>query len=177
MNERFLNRGKSTVSGEGVLGYYCPTAFAYFPCKPSIYPAETINSHWHAVEIIPETVGGCTGLTDKNGKTVFEGDLLKAGDFIFVVKFGKCGGVPNVDHEVGYMGFYVIPVGKDAETLIDSGLRTDILYWLNACDVYVIGNIHDNKQMLECADMPVSNDVFQPVLQSTTPENFEIAPA
>lgn len=34
-----------------------------------------------------------------------------------------------------------------------------------------------STEMLSRADMPVFNDVFQPVLKPVTPENFEIAPA
>lgn len=163
MDDRFLTRGKCE-KGLWVEGYLIeqddPEYHAYI-CM-SGFKAEVDNRHQDILEcdleeIIPETVGRCTGLTDKNNTQIYEGDFLKAGDFIFVVKFGKCGGVNNVDHEVGYMGFYVMPVGKDAESFINSGLRTDILYWLNACDVYVIGNIHDDKP--------------------TPPENFEIFPA
>jgi len=103
--------------------------------------------------VIPETVGQYTGLTDKNDKMIFEGDILKAVKYRFVVKFGKCGGVQNVDTEVGYIGFYVEPIGKDAkflsEFLSDSGLRTDILYWINSVrfGVEIIGNIHDNPEL------------------------------
>lgn len=147
MDDRFLSRGKAKDSGEWVVGYYCPTAFMYFPCKPSIYPADTINRHWHAVEIIPETLGGCTGATDKNGKSIFDGDIIQAGGLKFIVKFGNCGGVKNVDHEVGYIGFYVMPIGVD--DVANNITRTDIMYWLNAYDALVIGNIHDNPELLQ----------------------------
>ncbi|MEZ3453343.1 MAG: YopX family protein [Oscillospiraceae bacterium] len=99
--------------------------------------------------VIPQTVGQYTGLNDKNGTRIFEGDFIQVHGFIFVVKFGKCGGVQNVEHEVGYVGFYVEPVGENAKLLSDSGLRTDILYWINDVGVEVIGNIHDNPELLE----------------------------
>lgn len=94
------------------------------------------------------TLGEYVGLTDKNGKMIFEGDILQANEYKFVVKFGKCGGIKNVNHEVGYIGFYVLPIGKDAKLSIESGIRTDILYWLNAYDVAVIGNIHDDHELI-----------------------------
>lgn len=99
-------------------------------------------------DVIPETLGECTGLTDKKGTLIFEGDILQADEYRFVVKFGKCGGVQNTDHEVGYIGFYVIPVGNEAKLFFNSGIRTDILYWLSAYDVSIIGNIHDNPELI-----------------------------
>lgn len=138
MNEKFLSRGKREDNGEWVTGYYVK-----LPEHHIIFDLDGDVDY-----IIPETVGRCTSLTDKNGKMIFEGDILQTGEYRFTVKFGKCGGVKNVDHEVGYIGFYVIPIGKDSELFIESGVRTDILYWLNAYEVYVIGNIHDNPELI-----------------------------
>lgn len=100
-------------------------------------------------DVYPETVGQYTGLTDKNGVKIFEGDIFEADESKFVIKFGECGGVQNVEHKVGYIGFYVEPIGRDADKLLKSGIRTDILYWVNAYKVEVIGNIHDNPELLE----------------------------
>lgn len=154
MNEKFLSRGKREDTGKWVTGYYVEL------------PEDQHGKNFCLIigldgqynRIIPETAGRCTGLTDKNGKMIFEGDIIKLGGHKFkfikangyelVVKFDKCGGVQNVDYEVGYIGFYVTPIGKDAKLLLDSGVRTDILYWLNAYEVYVIGNIHDNPELI-----------------------------
>lgn len=135
MNDRFLSRGKSKDSGEWVVGYYCPTAFTRFPCKPSIYPAETINHHWHAVEIIPETLGGCTGLTDKHNKLIFEGDIVE------------------LNHPYN---------GKSKHTVVWDNYEWNLSDFHASCFDYpseafsegtkymtVIGNIHDNPELLK----------------------------
>ncbi len=140
MNEKFLSRGKREDNGEWITGYYVKHLERHI-----IFDLDG-DVHY----IITETVGRCTGLTDKNGKMIFEGDILKAVKYRFVVKFGKCGGVQNVDTEVGYIGLYVEPIGKDAQWLSDSGLRTDILYWINSVrfGVEIIGNIYDNPELI-----------------------------
>ncbi len=50
-------------------------------------------------------------------------------------------------NKVGYIGFYVETFGTFADIFLKSGLRTDILYWLNSCDCEVIGNIHDKPEL------------------------------
>lgn len=167
MNEKFLSRGKRKehdfygLGGEWVYGIPIQTHIGTFICfeeNPHYCGQYGYMEIEELSKVIPETIGYCTGLTDKNGKMIFEGDIIKLGGhkfkfikangYEFVVKFGKCGGVQNVDYEVGYIGFYVTPIGKDAKLLLDSGVRTDILYWLNAYEVYVIGNIHDNPELI-----------------------------
>lgn len=138
MNEKFLSRGKRKDTGKWVEGYYFE--------HNGDYAIVDLNDRYNGV--IPETVGLFTGLTDKNGAKIFEGDFIQVHGLIFVVKFGKCGGVQNVDTEVGYIGFYVEPIGKDAKLFSDSGLRTDILYWINSFGVEIIGNIHDTPELI-----------------------------
>lgn len=158
MNENFLSRGKREDNGEWVTGYCVLLGDkCHYICTGKLIITNNVPTFEHFY-VIPETVGRCTGLTDKNGKMIFEGDIIKLGGHKFkfikangyelVVKFDKCGGVQNVDYEVGYIGFYVTPIGKDAKLLLDVGVRTDILYWLNAYEVSVIGNIHDNPELI-----------------------------
>lgn len=96
-------------------------------------------------EVVPETVGQYTGLTDKNGKKIFEGDILsiKCADGKsrpYPVYFGtyNVDGFGNDFH----IGFYTKHFGEDISLgfLADSNGPTDF---------EVIGNIHDNKNLLK----------------------------
>ena len=101
------------------------------------------------VKIDPNTVNRCTGLKDSHGTMIFEGDFIRSGSYVFVVKYGRCGGTQNVDHEVGYIGFYVEPVGFAAQELMLYGIRNDILYWINGNETAIIGNVIDDGAVID----------------------------
>ena len=91
-------------------------------------------------EVDPETVGQFTGLTDKKGKKIFEGDIVKTWqNNIGKIEFGQ-----YWDEEIeGYFYGYAW-IGKDEyEESITLSLDK---YW----DGHeVIGNIYDNKDLLK----------------------------
>ena len=97
-------------------------------------------------EVIPETLGQYTGLTDKNGKKIFEGDIVRFGKNIYQIIFSvgsfalydeqgemisKIGG--HNDHCYSFMDLYIECCWEDG--------------W--AYDVEIIGNVHDNPELLE----------------------------
>ena len=100
----------------------------------------------HSVKVIPETIGQYTGLTDKNGTKIFEGDIVQLTDIRYnnewkaVVVFGN----PYCQYSWGWNLQYI---GKKPQ------INTDILLWVEMEDVQVycevIGNIHDNPELLK----------------------------
>lgn len=84
------------------------------------------------IEVIPDTVGQFTGLTDKNGKKIFEGDIVRFShdaydeDFIGEVIFDEYESCFTLKYGDGWVVFSYI--GECYE---------------------VIGNIHDNTELLE----------------------------
>lgn len=150
MNERFLARGKRKDNGKLIYGDLIIDQYGKYYTHPNAN-AFSVNEYNLAkciqmIEVIPETVGQCTGLKDKNGKLIFEGDIVKADGYIFFVNFGKCGGVAN-NEDYGYIGYYLD--GYDEITkkaLRIYGLRDDICYFT---DIEIIGNVYDNPELLQ----------------------------
>lgn len=90
-------------------------------------------------EVVENTVGQYTGLKDKNGKKIFEGDIVKAQDDILGSPF--CYGI------TGKIVF------EESAFFIEPRNPFESEYLFNECAVYeVIGNIHDNPELLGGAD-------------------------
>lgn len=121
MNRQILFRGKNATTEDWHEGFY------FFHKERNQHIILTlIDGVDKFVEVIPETVGQFTGLTDKNGKKIFEGDLL--------------------DFDEKEWGGKFTPEAIFIETLICYGIcgsLSDIKEWRK-----VIGNIHDNPNLL-----------------------------
>lgn len=89
--------------------------------------------------VVPETLCQFTGLCDKNGKKIWENDILKTRDDQYAqVKFGFYGtAFARGDYN---QGFY-------AAFPEDSYYRHELGFWCKK--TYVRGNIFDNKELLQ----------------------------
>ena len=138
-----LFRGKRLQGGEWVEGYFFKSdinkkeresgkaTLIFTPdCDTFIMVPECHNSFM----VVSDTVGQYTGLKDKNGKRIFEGDIAK-------VLQGK-------DKDIAYVGFEngAFMLYPKTGNIYE---RTLWSYWYNDWDVEVIGNITDNPELLE----------------------------
>lgn len=91
----------------------------------------------------PETLCQFTGLCDKNGKKIWENDIIKYhfGEIYAPIKYGcyqNCFDSQKAEH----VGFYV-------DWSDDKCLRKDLGYWIDMVDTMPVGNIFDNKELLQ----------------------------
>lgn len=127
-----LFRGKNVLDGQWHYGSL--QTFKGF----SIFDASL--KQWHTVR--GETIGQYTGLTDKNGRRIFEGDILKE-DYRF--------GGKHVLHVVMFEG------SSFGTKRFVSGKLSNICIPFDDCEnpmctereTEVIGNIHDTPELLQ----------------------------
>lgn len=139
-----LFRGKSMDNGEWVngslihAGDYCCILEDEEKLHPHCWPyldSECGTFDGYATPVDPFTVGQFTGLYDRNGKRIFEGDILRCclGDKIDI-------GVVQYDDRIA--AFIV---------LFTDGVLTFLDFFTAKVETWyeVIGNIHDNPELLE----------------------------
>lgn len=96
------------------------------------HPLNTNLGGFRAVPVNPETVGQFTGLTDKNGVEIYENDIIKVDIFTkpYSVLFGKS----------EKWGACFCVQSFNSITFLTKN-------WANTCEV--IGNVHDNPELLQ----------------------------
>jgi uncharacterized phage protein (TIGR01671 family) len=142
-----LFRGKRCDNGEWVQGFYVRADHHWHKNgihKDWIALGASANGGWFALHnkyaVKAETVGQFTGLTDKNGKKIFEGDIVRV-----CLDPEICIGDVIWDNEIAS---YNIPFNNGKCVLpIDIFIAKNKVgdkVWIE-----VIGNIHDNPELLE----------------------------
>ena len=137
-----LFRGKRVDNGEWIEGFYAKSGDKTFILIDNDFAVGYVIMK----EVYPETVGQFTGLTDKNGKKIFEGDIVKYNlwddKFDYCeVKFGYFYAAMDSYNGGPALGFYLADINGKAD---DIGFFENLYKF-----VEVIGNIHDNPELLE----------------------------
>ena len=115
------DNGEWAVSGDVFLGG--KRKYIYIPNPDTDMSAKAYLCR----EVIPETVGQYTGLTDKNGKEIFEGDIVKD----CYGRIAQC-----LYNETRY------------RLLFNGTHYTRELEFASEVEYEIIGNIHDNPELL-----------------------------
>lgn len=93
------------------------------------------------VSILADTICQSTGLRDKNGKLIWENDILHNGNY-FIVKWN----VPCARFDIVLNNSHNIPMGE-WEPMICDWKTNDFKEYKKAVDYEVIGNIVDNPEL------------------------------
>lgn len=137
---RYLYKAKRLDNGEWVIGNLITNVFfrlgqsiPYILCpdKAEYDCFEDFTEENGIFEVQPDTICQCTGLRDKNGKLIWENDIIKT----------KVGTAKVVWDKSEWR----------IKWLKNDLWRKDLYYWAveDIQRVEVIGNIFDNKELLE----------------------------
>lgn len=117
-----LFKGKREDNGEWICGMPCATE------QSGIYAIQTLDGA--IFDIIPETVGQYAGLPDINNRKIFEGDIVKSYNAL-----GKMDGIGVVHWSDLFVSWHIA--------------KNQSMYSGHIAFYEVIGNIHDNPELLE----------------------------
>lgn len=140
MKDRYLYKAKRVDNGEWVQGYL------YGIWEKRYILWGMTNDIPNMVEIDPSTICQCTGLRDKNGKLIWENDVIKYhfGNAYAQIRYGayqSCFDNQKTEH----IGFYV-------DWSENRNYRKDLGYWINMVNAEVVGNIFDNPELIKESD-------------------------
>ena len=127
-----LFRGKRKDNGEWVEGYCVCVAEEYHYILTGRLDIYRGNVQFEGDLVIPESVSQFCGLCDNNGNMIFEGDIVD---------------ILTENEEIGVVAY------EDGGFLVNAdGFSVDFHSNINGTDLEVIGNIHDNPELLRKED-------------------------
>ena len=149
-----LFRGKRVDNGEWVYGLLWRVGDTY---------ANIVDKDTEVIySVLTKTIGQSTGMTDKNGKKIFEGDIVKLFDVAVGEIVQECGAFgigcrQQIDFD--YLASEIAPVTGHNNTPMfcynDNFVSLWELYWNyneendEISVIEVIGNIHDNPELMK----------------------------
>jgi len=133
---KIVFRGFNKKRGIWLYGNYILNRGAHFIAPQEFADGKT----WEDYEVEEESIGQFTGLTDKNGKEIYEGDIVQWGDSEHKIK-------QVVEFRNGAFGYVYDTIGSfvpyAANTNFDfAALGTDKRF-------EIVNNIHDNPNLIE----------------------------
>ena len=139
MNDRYLFRGRVCDADHGLYNESEWVQGALVWDKTGTYIIHKLRLHYCAnsicVEVDPATVGQCTGLKDKNGRLIFEGDVVETPRNLNINQKKTCIGIVSYQKAA----WYVCPPGESPLYMGDAAVL--------GCKI--IGNVHDSPELLE----------------------------
>lgn len=124
MEDRYLFKAKRIDDGEWIVGYL-------YRLSENNPPFIMLRKYGESYEVDEHTICQCTGLKDKNGKLIWEKDIIRC----------KLGKVIVLWDEAQWK------VKKCDEVFI---WYKDLYFWVSDRNAEVIGNIFDNKELSRC---------------------------
>ena len=126
MNREIIFRGKSIDTGKWLYGNL------QVPGKPGVEYFMWDEELWQRA-VDPDTIGQYTGLKDKNGDKIFEGDILKGQEYSIILEYNE----------------------RQAEFVaVNSALPNGVYLpmsqrWIDEEKLVICGNIHDNPELIK----------------------------
>lgn len=144
MQDRFKFRAKRIDNNKFIEGYLC---FIYIDNqkKAKIYcPDDCCN-----YDVYTETIRQCTGLKDRNGKRIYEGDILQSEEYPFKNEKGYNYAAEVLwDDASATFYYYTFRISNNV-----AGRSTGNTGELNEYEDWkVIGNIYENPELLTGAE-------------------------
>ncbi len=155
MNREILFKAKRIDNGEWVEGYY-QKRFDLDGSEQHLIFWSKSYTVWEYAEIDPDTLCQYTGLTDKDGKKIWENDILRGhgnDDDLAKVVFGEFNVIDVETHEKvdRVIGWHTKVIETDVLSKCEPFCLPMPLndFYIKRCEYEVVKNAFDNPELLE----------------------------